>query len=107
MEFGKDLISALRGRLQPAGSGGAAVHPDWFALRSSQAAAWAARRELLRDAAIRPARAASFAANAAARLLAGYDPSQRINQSALGDGKDPSGNAGVVAGATAVGDRGL
>jgi hypothetical protein len=107
MEFGKDLISALRGRLQPAGTDGMPVHPDWFALRSSQVAAWAARRELLRDAAARPARAASFAHGAAARLLAGYDPSQRINQSALGDGKDPSGKAGVVAGATAVGDRGL
>jgi hypothetical protein len=107
MEFGKDLISALRGNLQLAGAGGVAAHPDWFALRTAQTAAWAARRELLRDAAARPARAASFAANAAARLLAGYDPSQAVNPAALGDGKDPAGITGFVAVATTVGDRGL
>jgi hypothetical protein len=107
MEFGKDLIGALRGKLQPAGADDFAVHPDWFTLRTSQAAAWAARRELLRDAARHGPRAASFASTAAARLRAGYDPSQAVNPAALGDGKDPSGNAGLVAGATAVGDRGL
>ena len=107
MEFGKDLIGALRERPQLAGAGDFASHPDWYALRTTQAAAWAARRELLRDAAVRPARAASFAHRVATRLLAGYDPSQPVNRAALGDGKDPSGKAGFVAGASAVGDRGL
>jgi hypothetical protein len=107
MEFGKDLLSALRGNLQPAGAGDFAGHPDWLALRTTQAAAWAARRELLRDYAARPARTASFAHRVATRLLAGYDPSQGVNRAALGDGKDPSGKAEFVAGATAVGDRGL
>ncbi len=108
MEFGKDLIGALRDRLGQAAVGAeTAAHPDWQMLRTSQSAAWAARRELLAEAALRPERAASFQPQTAALLVAGYDPSRGVNQHALGDGKYPSGNAGDIAVATKVGDRGL
>jgi hypothetical protein len=106
MEFGNDLIGALRDRLGRGATESFALHPDWFGLRASQAAAWAVRRELLRDLARSPVADASFDRETAAQLLAGFDGSQSVNPTDSADGKYPAGIAGIAAGATAVGDRG-
>ena len=106
MEFGNDLIGALRDRLGGAHGPGQPGHPEWFGLRTRYAAAHAARRELLRALSLHPVPAGSFNRNAAATLLAGYDAAQAVNPNTLVDGKYPAGNEGSVAGAPTVGDRG-
>jgi hypothetical protein len=105
MEFGNNLIGALRDRLGEANPG-RPVHPEWFGLRTRYGAAHAARREMLQMLALRPAPAGSFNRTAAAALLAGYDAAQAVNPNSLVDGKYPAGNEGSVAGAPTVGDRG-
>ena len=101
MEFGKDLIASLRGRVLPGGEGVVAGRCDWSAISARLQAAHAARAELIR-AEIQQLRLLGGSFGSRSSLVSGPGnlASREINPSDLADGKAPVGNA-----VSAVADR--
>lgn len=107
MEFGNDLLGALRDRMGMAQARAVSAHPDWFGLHACCVATHAARGILLQDQTQQAARRGSFGADAARQLLAEYVSSTGVNPTDLGDSKQLSGIAAGIPGALAAGGRGL
>lgn len=104
MEFGNELVHALRQRFR--GDAGACPAPamDWQGLRARLAAAHAARGELLGRNAANAALSGSFAPAAAAGLAASNAGTLLVNPYDLGDRKSCAGIDLQVAGAGVSGD---
>ena len=107
MEFGNDLLGALRDRMGMAQSRAVPAHPDWSGLHACCVATHAARSIMLQDWTQQAARRGSFGPDAARQLLTEYISSTDVNPTDLGDGKQLPGNAVGIPGAQAAGGRGL
>lgn len=104
MEFGKDLIASLRGRVLPGDGGTLAGRCDWHALSARLQAAHAAREELIRSE-IQELRhlGGSFGSRSSLMPMGAHHASRDINPSDLADGKALTGNA-VPTAADRLGD---
>lgn len=107
MEFGNDLMSALRQRIGRIDQPGQAAHPDWAGMHACYRAAYAARRALLLGLETQARRCGSFEPAAAQILLATCTSSTPVNPTGLGDSKHPGSNAVINPGTQPAGDRGL
>lgn len=111
MEFAKDLLSSLRGRVSAPLQGAPAGRIDWSELHARLGAAHAAARELALGGGYGPAVAGGFAewnSNfvAANNFVAGGQSSTPVNRTDLADGKAAEGKGNAIAGTTMTGGRG-
>lgn len=109
MELAHDLLSALRGRLQPAADGGACAGFDWLGLHARMSAAHAARRELAGTDSRYPIREGGFGDWSLTPHHAAHgapNSTFAVNLTDSTDGKQPHGMNAVVAAKFHRGDRG-
>lgn len=105
MEFAKDLLSSLRGRVSTPPLGVPSGRIDWSELHARLGAAHAAARELAQGAGRRPAIAGGFT-EWSTDFVAGGQSSTSVNRTDLADGKAAEGIDSAIAGKTMTGGRG-
>jgi hypothetical protein len=104
MEFAKDLLSSLRGRVSAPPQGMPGGRIDWSELHARLGAAHAAARELALVGRHNPAIAGGFTEWSADRT-AGGKSSTSVNRTDLADGKAAEGIDSAIAGKTITGGQ--
>jgi hypothetical protein len=104
MEFAKDLLSSLRGRVSAPSQGVPGGRIDWSELHARLGAAHAAARELVLGSGHGPAVAGGFA-EWSSDFSAGSNPSRAVNRTDLADGKAAEGKENAIAGKTMTGGQ--
>jgi hypothetical protein len=104
MEFAKDLLSSLRGRVSAPPQGVPGGRIDWSELHARLGAAHAAARELALGAGHGPAVAGGFA-EWNSDFVAGGQSSTSVNRTDLADGKAAEGKENAIAGTTMTGGQ--
>lgn len=105
MEFAKDLLSSLRGRVSASPQDVPSDRIDWSELHARLGAAHAAARELAVGGGHASAKSGGFAEWNAA-FAAGGQSSTSVNRIDLADGKAAGGIGSAFAGTTMTGGRG-
>ena len=105
MEFAKDLLDSLRGRVSTPPQGVLSGRIDWSELHARLGAAHAAARELAHGGGKGPAMAGGFT-EWSSDFSAGGQSSTSVNRTDLADGKGAARIDGAIAGETTVGGRG-
>ena len=105
MEFAKDLLATLRGRVSPVQSAGSAGGIEWGSLHARLTAAHAAHGELARSNPRSVLRDGGFTDWALAGT-AGVNPSRTVNPADSTSGKGPQGKEDAVAGHLQCSGRG-
>lgn len=105
MEFAKDLLSSLRGRVSAPPQGMPGGRIDWSELHARLGAAHAAARELALGGARGQAIAGGFSEWSQDYALGGQS-STSVNRTDLADGKAAEGIDSAIAGKTMTGGRG-
>ncbi len=105
MEFAKDLLDTLRGRVSASPQDGPSDRLEWSALHARLGAAHAAARELALGAGYGGAIPGGFAEWNTV-FVAGGKSSTSVNRTDLADGKAAEGKENAIAGKTMTGGRG-
>jgi hypothetical protein len=104
MEFAKDLLSSLRGRVSTPPQGMPGGRIDWSELHARLGAAHAAARELALGGRQSQAMAGGFT-EWSSDFAAGGQSSTSVNRTDLADGKAAEGMDSAIAGKTMTGDQ--
>ena len=105
MEFAKDLLYSLRGRVSTPPQGVLSGRIDWSELHARLGAAHAAAREFAHGGGKGPAMAGGFT-EWSSDFSAGGQSSTSVNRTDLADGKAAEGKENAIAGKTMTGGRG-
>lgn len=105
MEFAKDLLSSLRGRVSAPAQTMPSGRIDWSELHARLGAAHAAAREIAHGAGHGAVVVGGFT-EWSSDFVAGGQSSTSVNRTDLADGKAAEGKENVIAGKTMTGGRG-